>query len=499
MQANSFEQSIANDIGGMHDDPLGFVLYAFDWGQGDLEGCDGPDEWQRSLLKDLGQGVVSASEAIRFATASGHGIGKSAVVAWVILWAMSTRPHLAGVITANTGAQLNDKTWRELSVWHKRSINAHWFRWTATKFYQVDNPETWFVSAIPWSKERPEAFAGLHAEHVLMLFDEASAIDDVIWETAEGAMTTKGAIWCVFGNPTRNSGRFHGCFHRFKHRWNTRQIDSRAAKMTNKAQLNQWIEDYGEDSDFVRIRVRGVFPRAGNCQLIASDMVESAMGRVLGESLWRHAPKVMGLDVARFGDDQSVIALRQGLALCKPLQKHRGMDTMTLAGIAAGIIDKEQVDMCFVDVGGVGAGVVDRLHQLGFRDRVIGVDFGGRALEPVLYLNKRTEMWCLMRDWLPQAMLPEDEELRTDLTAPEYSFTGDKGQIALERKKDMKARGLASPDCADALALTFAMPVTPRHSGRTIAARTDYDVAGYGMPQPRHQAKTAYSVADYGM
>ena len=147
MQSPDLE--LARDMGGFFHDPEGFVLYAFPWGQGDLAEYDGPDEWQRELLHDLGQGCLTAQEAIRLATVSGHGIGKSALVAWIILWAMSTRPHLAGVVTANTASQLEDKTWRELSIWYKRAINQHWFKWTATKFYQVDHPETWFVSAEP--------------------------------------------------------------------------------------------------------------------------------------------------------------------------------------------------------------------------------------------------------------------------------------------------------------------------------------------------------------
>lgn len=474
------ELELARDLGGFFHDPEGFVLYAFPWGNGDLAEYDGPDEWQRELLRDLGQGCLSAQEAIRLATVSGHGIGKSALVAWLILWAMSTRPHLAGVVTANTASQLEDKTWRELSIWHKRAVNRHWFKWTATKFYQLEHPETWFVSAEPWSKERPEAFAGLHAEHVLMTFDEASAIDDVIWETAEGALTTPGAVWAVFGNPTRNSGRFHGCFHRFRHRWITRQVDSRNARMTNKAQLAQWIDDYGEDSDFVRVRVRGVFPRAGSNQLIPSDLVEAAQGRSLRADVYRSAPLVFGVDVARFGDDQSVLTKRQGLYAREPL-KWRGIDTMTLAGIVAQHIDADSPDAVFVDMTGIGAGVVDRLHQLGYR-QVIGVDFGAAASNAVLYANKRTEMWCGVLDWLKAGgALPPDQELGDDLIGPEYGFTGDKGQIILEKKADMKKRGLASPDCGDSLALTFAHPVRRQEDMNGKArANTEYDIWGWG-------------------
>lgn len=454
-KTNNAELELARRIGEFRHDPLAFVLFAFPWGEG-----EGPDTWQEELLRAIGEGSLNVSEALQAAVSSGHGIGKTAFVAWVILWAMSTRPHLAGVVTANTSKQLEDKTWRELAVWHKKSINGHWFKWTATKFYQVDNPETWFMSAVPWSKERPEAFAGLHAEHVLVIFDEASAVDDVIWETASGAMTTPGAIWLVLGNPTRNTGRFHGCFNRFKHRWMTRQIDSRTAKMANKKQIQQWVDDYGEDSDFVRVRVRGVFPRSGSCQLISSSLVDEASARVLRPDVFQHAAKIIGVDVARFGDDQCALIKRQGLQAFG-LKSWRGIDTMTYAGLIAQEIVEFSPDAVFIDLGAMGAGVYDRLIQLGHKN-VIGVNFGGESINKVLYMNKRIEMWALMNEWLKNGgAIPDDVELHTDLTAPEYGFTGDKSQMYLEKKEDMKKRGLASPDKGDALALTFAQPVMP--------------------------------------
>jgi hypothetical protein len=454
------EYQLAADIAGFTHDPYRFVRFVFPWGSGDLEGESGPDVWQTDVLKAIGQGTLSVAEALRVAVVSGHGIGKTALTAWIILWAMSTRPHLAGVVTANTKAQLNDKSWRELSVWHKRAINQRWFKWTATKFYQADHPETWFVSAVPWSKEKPEAFAGLHAEHVLMIFDEASAVDNCIWETAEGAMTTKGAIWLVLGNPTRNSGRFYECFGRYKHRWITRQIDSRQAKKANKAQLDQWVSDYGEDSDFVRVRVRGVFPRAGSNQLISSEAVSAARGKHIIEQAFIHAPKIMALDVARHGDDQSALAIRQGL-YCFPLKAWRIPDLMRLADLVAQEYAEENPDALFVDAGGMGLGVIDRLRQLHIP--VFPVDFGGSPLDAQKFFNKRAEMWWGVRDWLDSGgVLPDDEELCTDLTSPEYSYSGDKGQIQLEKKGDMKKRGLASPDKGDALAMTFAKPVFKR-------------------------------------
>jgi hypothetical protein len=467
--------ALADAIGDCFADPLAYVLMAFTWGEGELAEFDGPDGWQRDVLRDLGTGVLTLDEAVRIAVASGHGIGKSALVAWIILWAMSTRPHLNGVVTANTSQQLESKTWRELAVWHKRAINAHWFAWTATKFAHVQSPETWFVSAVPWREEKSEAFAGLHAQHVLMIFDEASAVADKIWEVAEGATTTPGAIWCVFGNPTRNTGRLRECFGRFRHRWNTRQIDSRTCKMANKAQLQQWVDDYGEDSDFVRIRVRGEFPRSGSTQFIAEDVVTTAQTRPIEPDAG--APLLMGVDVARFGDDQSVIRYRRGRdARSIPPRKFRGVDTVQLVGYIAEEVERHAPVAIFVDGNGVGGGVVDQLKALRFK--VHEVQAGEKARDEKKYMNKRAECWGLMAEWIKSASIDKDAQLRDDLCGIEYGYDVH-SRIQLERKPDMKKRGLSSPDDADALSLTFALPVARADQVRRAAATNRPTATGW--------------------
>ena len=458
-KAVEHENQLIDAIAQLVYDPLGFVYFIFSWGEGQLKDQTGPDVWQADILRQLGDGLITAQEAVQIATASGHGVGKTTVIAWIILWFMSTRPHPQVVVTANTSTQLSTKTWRELAKWHKLSLNSHWFSWTATKFYKKSDPETWFSSAIPWSKERSEAFAGTHEEHVLVIFDESSMIDDAIWEVTEGAMTTQGAVWLVFGNPTRNTGRFKECFNRYRHRWLTRQIDSRTAKMANKKQIDQWIEDYGEDSDFVRVRVKGQFPRASSMQFIDQDAVDQSVSRRVPLDSYCGMPIIIGVDVARFGDDQSVILVRQGLKVLN-IQKFREIDTMTLSSLVAQAQDKWVARATFVDVIGIGSGVVDRLIQMG--RNVIPVTAGARAADHHKYFNKRAEMWSLMRDWLMSGgQIPDDQELINDLIAPEYGFTGSE-QLQLEKKEDMKSRGMASPDVADSLAMTFALPVAPQ-------------------------------------
>lgn len=443
-------------------DPLGFVLFAYPWMEpGPLESEDGPDKWQTDVLAEIGRQLQDPTARptphgpIQVSGRSGHGVGKTALFAWLIQWFCSTRPHPQIPVTANTKDQLSTKTWRELAKWHKLLINAHWFRWTATKFAHVAYPETWFAHAIPWSVNRPESFAGTHETHVMMLFDEASAIEDVIWETAEGAMTTADAIWIVFGNPTRNSGRFYQCFNKFRHRWTRFEIDSRNAKKADQIKIQQWIDDYGEDSDFVRVRVRGVEPRAGMTQLIPTALIDEAMARQITKDSYSFAPRVLGVDVARFGDDQSVILRRQGLKVFDGIKKFRGLDTMQLASRVSKEIQDWKPHAVFVDVVGIGAGVVDRLRQL-HHQNIIEVNNANSAMDDKKYFNKRAECWDRMKAWLKAGgSLPNDNEVRDDLGGPEYGFDG-RERLQIESKDDMKERGLASPDVGDALAMTFA-------------------------------------------
>lgn len=460
--------AIADDIARFEFDPLGYVKYVFDWGHGDLKGEEGPDEWQSGLLRDIGKAMKGADTAVQVAVASGHGIGKTALSAWVIHWFIATRPGCAGVVTANTKDQLVNKTWRELAKWNAKAINGHWFDWSATAFRGKEAPETWFIAAQPWTKERSEAFAGLHEKDVLVLYDEASAIDDIIWEVSEGAMTERGALWLALGNPTRNTGRFRECFGKLKHRWITRQIDSRTAKRANKAQIDKWIEDYKEDSDFVRVRVKGAFPRAGSMQLIPSDIVEVARKRT-AEAL-ETDPIVIGVDVARSeGEDQTVIAIRQGRdAKSRKWHRYRIRNTMTIASEAHRVACMYRADAIFVDVTGVGAGVFDRLQQLELPPgcTVYGIEFGSDpdaqwVDDGIRCKYKVDEMWWNMRQWLKRGAIPDEQEIEDDLIGREYGYTTD-NEIRLEKKEDMKDRGLSSPDNADALALTFAYAVAPR-------------------------------------
>ncbi|HEX7386255.1 MAG TPA: terminase [Castellaniella sp.] len=502
------DMMLAQDMGRFYDDPLGFVMYAYDWGHDaalqvvKLEkpwvdryhSVYGPDAWACEFLDRIGQQVrknafdgAAPVMPIREATSSGHGIGKSAITAWLANWIMCTRPHCKGVVTANTSDQLASKTWAEIAKWTKRCIAGHWFTVTTGRgaMRMVHNlyPESWRLDAQTCREENSESFAGLHAASStpFYIFDEASAVPDAIWDVAEGGMTDGEPMWFVFGNPTRNTGRFFECFNSQRHRWHHQQIDSRQVQITNKTQIQEWVDDYGEDSDFVRVRVRGVFPRASSMQFISREVVDEAMSRAPPAQQTRGHTAVVGVDVARFGDDQSVIRTRIGrdAKTFKPL-RYRGLDTMQLAARVVehvGLLRGAGYHVVvFVDGGGVGGGVVDRLRQLGID--IIEVQFGSKPDNPRKYFNKRAEMWGRMREWMSSGCLDRDEMVATDLTSIEYGFSPT-DQIVLEKKETMKKRGLASPDDGDALAITFAQPVpdmTDITPNRDIARRRmNYD------------------------
>ncbi len=490
--AKKNEHMLHKDMGRFFADPYGFVMYAYEWGVGELERFDGPDEWQKDFLISWGNTIRENGfdghvpvKPVRKARVSGHGIGKSALTAWIVDFIMSTRPYCKGTVTANTSAQLETKTWAEVAKWTRRCITGHWFSVStgrgSMKMYHKKFRESWYCAAQTCREENSEAFAGQHAVNStsFYIFDEASAVPDKIFEVAEGGLTDGEPMFFLFGNPTRNTGKFRECFKVMRHRWDTAQIDSRDVKITNKAQLQEWIDDYGEDSDFVRVRCRGIFPRAGVMQYIPSDIVEAAAEHPgYHRSVYDHAPKLLGVDVAGEGDDQSVIIRRQGI-VASGLRKFRELNTMQLASIVATEIKEWEPDAVFVDMVGIGAGVVDRLHQLKYK-HVIGVNAGHKASNDNKYFNLRTEMWGLMKEWLEAgAMIPNDTELRDDLIGPEYGYDP-REREQLERKKDMKLRGLASPDSGDALSFTFAQPVSKTAQERAMAKKSKpkYDPRG---------------------
>jgi len=458
---STINEYVMEHLPGWYDDPVKFAQEAFPWGveKGPLADWDGLDDWQKSFLNDMAAKIKNSrktNESVLMAVASGNGIGKSALIAIIVLWFMTVRQNVRIRVTANTEMQLNSTTWRELALWHTRMFHKDWFNWEKTSFYHVAYPTNWRAEAIPWSENNPDAFAGVHADHNVLIMDEASGVPPSIWEAALGYQTTAGAIHLAFGNPLRPSGGFYDCFHgKKKVLWDTRNIDSRTAKAaSNKKYFEDMVEVYGEDSDIVRRRVRGLFPRHGATQFISPETVSEAIERSISREEVASYPTIMGVDVARFGDDKSCIVLRRGPKLLQ-VESYEGLNVQELAEQVVGILrTNKEIVMAYVDEVGVGGGVLDIVRR--FDTRAIGVNVGRRPHNPKHYRFLRDELWSRMKDWLERADLPHNEQLRKELVAPEYTIT-DLGQIRLERKVDMKRRGEDSPDIADATSLTFTL------------------------------------------
>lgn len=458
-------------------DPKGFVLACFPWGEGELKGKK-PDTWQLDLLDDIGKGLKSPSQVIQEAIASGHGIGKSALVSFIIIWAMATHEDCKGIVTANTQAQLMTKTWAELAKWHRLSICKPLFTYTATAYFSADgeHEKTWRIDALPWSEHNPEAFAGLHnaGKRILVIFDEASAIADVIWEVVEGALTDADTeiLWCAFGNPTRNSGRFYDCFHKFRAYWHMKQIDSRTVAVSNKSQIDRWIEQYGIDSDIIKVRVLGEFPSQGDSQLISIADVDAGIerGKTISREDYKGFPVIFGVDPAWVGGDLTVVYLRQGNFTKVLLAEPKNENHVYMAGRITRLASEYGMTHGFIDQG-EGTGIYSAFQAMGCGEQWTIVPFASKPNDSY-YANKRAEMWCDMRQWLKDGGALEDKDcIKTDLIAPEAFINATNGKFQLESKKDMRERGQASPNYADALALTFAQPVQIGINHKIYAAR----------------------------
>lgn len=463
-------------------DPLGYACDAFRWGHGELKDYTGPRAWQADAFGRIGahlQDPATRHKPLRIAVASGHGIGKSAFIGMAISWAMDTCDDCRIVVTANTEAQLRTKTWPEVSKWKRLALTREWWNVPAMSIYSAEpgRDKSWRADAIAWSENNTEAFAGLHnkGKRIVLVMDEAAAIADKVWEVSEGALTDEDTeiIWLAFGNPTRNTGRFRECFRRYRHLWQTLQIDSRTVEGTNKQYLDELVATHGEDSDIVKIRVRGQFPAQSVKQFISSADVDAAFGRHLDARAYSFAPKILTLDNAWEGDDEGVIGLRQGLHFRILATFAKNDNDIDIAQKLAALEDEHEADAVFVDAG-YGTGVVSAGKTMRRSWRLVW--FAGESADPGC-LNKRAEMWKLCRDWLKEGgAIPPDQVLADELAAPETVSRLD-GKIQIESKKDMKARGLPSPNRADSLVLSFAFPVKAKdRSGRPIGGRQAFAV-----------------------
>lgn len=478
------DEQLADFVSEFYADPLGFVLGCYPWGEhGPLKDHEGPDEWQRKALEEIGAEVrkhgfdgLRPVAAIRRAFSSGHGIGKSTMAAWLVDWIMSTRPHAQGTISANTFTQLSTKTWAAIKRWTALCITAPWFVVNDQRMYHKDHKDSWFCAPASSKEENSEAFAGQHAADStsFYVFDEDSGIPDKIHEVAEGGLTDGEPMIFLFGNCTRTTGHFHrACFGVQRNLWNPVVVDSRQSRFTNKEQIEEWIQLYGEDSDFVRVRVKGIPPRASDAQFIDQERVNLAQKRQV--VVMPDEPLVAGVDMAWGGSDDNVVRFRCGLdARSIPPIRVKGeftRDPQVMVTRLADTLSKDyggrRVHTLFLDSAGIAGPVGARLRALGHRN-VQEVNFGSDSPDEKARFM-RDYMWACMKEWLLVGGIDSDPQLEADLVAP--GTRPDRQQrVWLESKEDMKKRGVDSPDDGDALALTFAAPIAiPRRTGKASA------------------------------
>jgi phage terminase large subunit len=440
------------------DDPVAFVE--------DILEAE-PDDWQKEVLMDI-------AGYPRVSVRSGQGVGKTALEAWVVIWFLMCRPNPKVICTAPTRAQLTDVLWAEIGKWLEKSKVKNILKWTKTKVYMIGREERWFATMR--TATRAENMQGFHEDYMLFIVDEASGIADPIMEAILGTLSGEENKLLMCGNPTRTSGVFYDSHNKDREHYRIHKVSSLDSKRTNKQNIEMLIRKYGEDSDVVRVRVYGEFPRSEPNTYIALELVETATEyniAPIGNKLY------LGVDVARFGDDETVIAPRIGMK-CFDLQVYRKKDTMETTGYvlatAREYMEKypQLVEVVInVDDDGLGGGVTDRLKEViyeqGLPYEVNPVKNGSSAEnadDNEHYADLGTENWARVRNILhehfsnvingkePIVQLPNDQKLISQLSTRKYRMDS-KGRIKLESKDDMKKRGLDSPDRADAVVLSF--------------------------------------------
>jgi phage terminase large subunit len=460
-----------------------------------------PDDWQDDVLEAVAAGDSGVGNAInpaalrRICLKASKGPGKSAILSWIGWWFLFCHVDPKVVCSSISGDNLADGLWSEFAYWLGKSpILQRLFLWHAERIVSRQRPETWWCSARQWSRsanptEQGETLAGIHARHVLFLLDESGGIPDAVAGTAEAGLANADpaqgttALLVQAGNPVRNAGPLYRACTSERELWWIKEIsgdpdDPKRAKRISIDWARELIRKYGRDHPIVRVGVLGKFPLSDMDTLVGLEDAVAASKRSIHEREFEHEVKVLGVDVARFGDDETCMVLRQGRAVYQP-KALRTMDLMQVTGNVALVIDKHHPDAVFVDQTGVGGGVVDRLRELGYD--VIGVDNAGSPVgqTDVKCANRRAEQWWVMAGWLKEGgVLPDDPVLVGELPAPTYKIRSD-GCILIEAKADMKKRGVASPNRADALALTFAAPVAHREVREVRRAKQEAQRASY--------------------
>jgi phage terminase large subunit len=433
------KQTFINFIDLYGDDPVGFVK--------DVLKAH-PQVWQEEFLRAVARGER------RISIRAGHGVGKSTTCSWALIWHMVCRYPQKGVVTAPTAAQLFDALFAELKSWINKlpPVLRDSFEVFSDKIVFKAAPESSFISARTSSSERPEALAGVHSEHVLLVVDEASAVPEAVFEAAAGSMSGHSATTILISNPTRNSGLFYKTHHQLASDWFRMHVSCINNPLVTEDFVRQIAATYGETSNAYRIRVLGEFAQADDDTLIPAELVDAAITRDITVS--NSEPMVYGVDVARFGTDRTALCKRRGNVVVE-IKSWGGLDLMQTVGVIVNEAKLDRPDEICVDTIGLGSGVADRLREQGYDVRDVNVSESS-AMNPNAS-RLRDELWISVKDWLTTraVKLPKDDLLRMELVAPRYNFTSS-GKLVVESKDSLRKRGMRSPDLADSLCLTFA-------------------------------------------
>ncbi len=442
------KERIKSKLAKYRDNPVAFVV--------EVLGVK-PDKWQADAL----EAVISKD---RIAIRSGHGVGKSSLLSWITLWflCMKSGDGCKVACTAPTAHQLHDVLWSELGKWYRKM--PAWYREQLSlkgdRLEVVGKEAECFAVARTSRRENPEALQGFHSTNMLFLVDEASGVDEMVFETAQGAMSSAGAKTILTGNPTRTSGYFYNAFHSGRGNWHTIKVACSDSKNVDPSFIEEMRDKYGEESSVYQCRVMGEFANEKDDTVIPLSLIESAVARDVevheGSVVW-------GLDVARFGSDRTALCKRKGNAILEPIKTWQGKDLMQTCGLVVAEYKRlesfpdELPEEIMVDSIGLGSGVVDRLCEMGLPAR--GINVGeSPSTDGRTYMRLRDELWFRAREWFESrdCRLPEGcDELVAELSVPTYHYTS-VGKMQVESKDSMKKRGLRSPDLADAFCLTLA-------------------------------------------
>lgn len=430
-----------------------------------------PDDWQKEVLLDLARNP-------KVAIKSGQGVGKTGIEAVALLWFLTCFPYPRVVATAPTKQQLHDVLWSEVAKWQERSpLLKAILKWTKTYIYLIGNEKRWFATARTATK--PENMQGFHEDNMLFIIDEASGVADPIMEAILGTLSGANNKLLMCGNPTRKSGTFFDAFNADRAIYKCHTVSSLDSPRTNKENIASLVRKYGEDSNVVRVRVKGEFPNQEDDVFIALSTIEHSCMLDLSEDM-PIKRIAFGVDVARYGNDETVIAQNVGGNITLPVM-FRGQSLMTTVGKVVQLYRQLIADFpqytgfiyVNIDDCGLGGGVTDRLEEVKQEEkleRMIVVPINAAASVPDdivedgnakvkaknKYDNMTTYLWGSVKDKMESEVLSieNDNELVAQFSCRKYRMTS-RGKMVLESKEEMKKRGISSPDRADAVALSI--------------------------------------------